>query len=818
MNNKKNKLSMAIVSALAITSIAMPVMAEETDAESGGLETITVTSQKRVERVSDIPVAVSVLSSDQIDSAFSSSFEGLQNLVPSVSFKKGTTSRNSAITVRGIGTISFSVAAEPSVSTVVDGVVLGRSGQAFTDLYDLERIEVLRGPQGTLFGKNASAGVVNITTKRPSGETGGMVEATLMQGNEYKIKGKLEGEINDSAAASIVVTKSGYDGNIYNVHNNENINGYDKQGFRAMLDLELSSDTKALFIFESAESNDDCCADIEGLPSGRNPNSEAAPNSNGIVDGVADFDLNQRQVDHDFESRTIDNTTAFSVQIDKELGDYTLTSITAYREWENTEFREGDFTSIAGDSTEPVTFDNTPPFQLHDVGPQTWRQFSQEVRIASPLGEAVDWQAGAFFWKMDSERNFTRDASCQNNGGVFNEALGRNVTGVDDNGNLQTSQFDAAISNYLTTTQGIDAPTETEVSDFISAEGLTCNANDIVSATAYMRTEFVNWALFGDGKYHVSDDFRLLFGARYTNDELSYSHRRENNDQYGRKGVGVREATLDTDFEGSTDNTNTSFKLGAQYDINDDSMVYTTWSQGYKGPGFNVFYNMSINDTRPIAEETNDAYEIGYKYASHNFVLNAAVFKTEIEGFQANNFDTSDGTTITRLTNAGNVSTQGIEADFVWQATENWTISGGFAKVDAEIDEFFCPIGEACTDRSGLEVPFAPDLKYSLATQYVSEFENMNVIYNASYVYTDDQVATLPSNTGDFSPAVRLPDYSMLNASVAFSFNDDKYRFTLIAKNLTDEQYFTSYSGDGFRYQVPRDADRHFGIQFRSNF
>lgn len=795
MNNKKNKLTLAIVSALAITSIAMPVVAEESK-EEGGLETITVTSQKRVERVSEVPVAVSVLSSDQIDSSFSSSFEGLQSLVPSVSFKKGSTSRNSAITIRGIGTISFSVAAEPSVSTVVDGVVLGRSGQAFTDLYDLERIEVLRGPQGTLFGKNASAGVVNITTKRPTGETGGMIEASLFQGNEYKLKGKLEGEISDTAAASIVFTKSGYDGNLYNVHTNENVNGYDKQGFRAMLDLELSSDTKALFIFESAESDDDCCADIEGLPSGRNPASEAAPNSNGVVNGVADLDLGQRLVDHDFESRTQDNTTAFSVQIDHELGDYSLTSITAYREWENIEHREGDFTSIAGDSTETVTFDNTPPFQLHDIGPQTWRQFSQELRIASPVGEALDWQAGAFFWKMDSERNFTRDASCQNNGG----------------------QFDTAISNYLTTTQGVASPTDLEVADFISSEGLTCGANDIVSATAYMKTEFVNWALFGDGKYHLSDDFRLLFGARYTNDEVSFTHNRINNDQYGRKGVGVREATLNTDFAGETDNTNTSLKLGAQYDINDDSMVYTTWAQGYKGPGFNVFYNMSANDIAPIAEETNDAYEIGYKYASHNFVFNAAIFKTEIEGFQANNFDVSDGTTTTRLTNAGNVSTQGIEADFTWQATDNLTITGGFAKVDAEIDEFFCPIGEACTDRSGLDVPFSPDLKYSLATTYVTELEGMDIIWNASYVYTDEQIATLPSNEGEFSPVALLPDYALLNASVAFSFDDDKYRISVIAKNLTDEQFFTSYSGDGFRYQVSRDADRHFGVQFRSNF
>ncbi|MFT6834136.1 MAG: iron complex outermembrane receptor protein, partial [Francisellaceae bacterium] len=244
----KSKLSLAILSALTLSSFTAPVFAEESK-DDKDLEKITVTAQKRTERLSEIPVAVSVISGDQIDSAFSSSFESLQSLSPSVSFKKGTTSRNSAVTVRGIGTISFSVAAEPSVSTVVDGVVLGRSGQAFTDLYDLERIEVLRGPQGTLFGKNASAGVVNITTKRPSGDTEGMLEATIFQGNEYRIKGKIQGQITDKAAGSFIATKSGYDGNLFNVYNNQQVNGYDKQGFRAMLDVETSSDSKMLFIF-----------------------------------------------------------------------------------------------------------------------------------------------------------------------------------------------------------------------------------------------------------------------------------------------------------------------------------------------------------------------------------------------------------------------------------------------------------------------------------------------------------------------------------------------------------------------------------------
>ena len=489
----------------------------------------------------DVPVAVTVLDTRAIEDTFSSSLEGIQRLAPSVNFRKGNTTRNSALTVRGIGTISFSTAAEPSVSTVVDGVVLGRSGQAFTQLYDLQQIEILRGPQGTLFGKNASAGVVNITTRRPGQERKGMIEGTAFDDNEYRTRVRYEGGLNDSVAASITVLDSQYEGNLTNVFTNQRVNGGDSEGFRFMLDAQASPDTDILMIFENMESDDDCCADIEGLPSGRNPASSAAPQSQGIVNGVADLDLDQRLVDHDLVTRTLDEHTAFSAQVDHRFGDYTLTSITAWRDWDNTEIREGDFTSIAGDSPEPVF---GVPFQLHDLGPQSWRQLSQEIRLASPTDGQLSWQVGAFYWDQESERSFTRDASCQNNAGQLNADIGfhlRNVVGVAD-------------------------PSQAQIDDFIAAQGITCNANDIVSATANFNTQLESLAVFGDGTFNLTDEVRLLFGARWTRDDVKFAHRRVNNDRFGRTGVGVRSARDETDFAGDTDETDFSGRLGLQYD------------------------------------------------------------------------------------------------------------------------------------------------------------------------------------------------------------------------------------------------------------
>lgn len=792
----KRILALAVTTTVGATSSAF---AQQKNNDLRQLEEIVVTAQKRSEIASDVPVALSVLGADHIEASYSNSIEGLQAMVPSVSFRKGNTTRNSALTVRGIGTISFSIAAEPSVSTVVDGVVLGRSGQAFSDLYDLERLEVLRGPQGTLFGKNASAGVVNMTTKRPTDEFSGTIETQLFQDNEYSLKTTLSGPLSDNARGSITLLKKEFDGYIDNVFYNEKTSGYDRTGMRGMLEVEASNDMSMLFIVEQYDANDDCCADLELLPSGRNPDSPAAPDSDGIVNGNADLDLAQRSIDHDFVTSTEDSTTAFSVQLNKSFGEYELTSITAYRAWDNTEYREGDFTSIAGDSTEPVF---GVPFQLHDVGPQEWRQTSQEVRLTSPLEEFNEFTVGAFYWNIQSERNFTRDASCQNNSGQLDEALTFYA-----NENLTGAELTTALADLTT---------------YADSLGVTCNANDIVSATAYMTTEFNNWAVFGDGRLNFSDTFRVLYGLRYTDDEIEYTHLRRNNDEFGRRGVGVRPATENTDFRGSTSETNLSGKLGAQLDFGDNSMGYITVAQGYKGPGFNVFYNFNVNgnDSLPIAEETSISYEAGYKYSAGSLQFNAAIFKTEISDFQANNFDDRDGTTITRLTNAGDVSTEGVEFDFTWMPINNLTLTGGIASITAEIDEFNCPDDDTvtCTTRSGARVPFAPELKYNLMADYVIPVNDMEIMLNASFTHTDEQISTLPNNDGSENPAAILPEYDIVNASVGFSFDEDKYRFTLIAKNLFDEEYVTTYSGDGFRYQVPRDAERYFGAAFRASF
>ncbi len=795
-----NLWKMSVASGALLGALTLPGYAQNAEqGEAAAAQTydqIVVTAQKREQNLQDVPIAVSVLDQSVIDNSFASNIEGLQTLVPSISFRKGSTSANSALSIRGIGTVSFSLAAEPAVSTVVDGVVLGRSGQAFTELYDIERIEVLRGPQGTLYGKNAQAGVVNIVTKTPGDSFEASIDQSYFEDNEWKLRGKIAGPLTDELSASLVLSRSSFDGNIKNVYNLEDVNGYDRTGMRGVLFFNpKDSDFDVKFIYEKTDADDNCCADLEVLPSGRNPASLAAPNSNGIVNGVADLDLDQRLVDHDLTTQSIDSNEAFSVEFNgTAFGGLGFTSITAYRDWENTEIREGDFTSIGGTSDQAVDFADVP-FKLHDIGTRNWQQVSQEFRLSSPDNDSpLFWQVGVYMLNLDVKADFTREASCQNNSGQNQAILDADAT-------------------------------------------LSCNANDLVSATGYFDNNFRNYALFGQAEYDVNNWLTAIIGGRYTTDDIEFNFVRRNNDPAGRQGVGVRPAApnsqfgqasggFDNRFTGETDNDNFSIKAGVRSDLaafyNSDAnlgSVYFTYAEGYKGPGFNTFYNMGTNDTLPIGAEESESYEVGYKYNSGNLLFNAALYSAEIDGFQANNFDNSTGVTITRLTNAGTVETEGVEVDLSWFPMDTLTLTASAAYNDATIKAFNCPVGESCTTRSGLDLFFSPDFNYSLGWEYEQPLAGGNaLIFSGSYSHVDEQNSLLPNNNGTFSANSLLPDYDMVDASIGMSFGNGAYRIALVGKNLLDESFVTTYSGDGFRYQIPREADRYFGISLRANF
>lgn len=769
-------MKVAILSgALATTSVlavGLAAVAPAVAQDTGTLEQVLVTAQKRTERLVDVPIALSAVSGESIEKANLNTLEAIQFRVPSLTFRKGTTTRNSALFLRGLGTISFSIAAEPSVSTVIDGVVMSRSGQAFVDLYDLERVEVLRGPQGTLYGKNASAGVVSITTARPTQELQARANLAWFDGGEFQGKASISGSITDTLRGRITGAFSSYDGNIRNLFNGNDVNGWSRQAVRGIFEWDASEAVMLTFIGDWGKGDDDCCADVTGAS--RSPVQDA-------ITGVVPMGDETREVNHDFVSRTQDETFGFSVQGDIQIGDGTVTTISAYRQWDNTEFREGDF--LPSLNTIPVRPSHVGTFFLHDIGPQEWEQYTQEIRYASPGGARFEYLIGGFYSLAKSERSFTRDASVN--------------CAVADGGTApppDATGFSPCIGEDIVTVFG--------------------------SARADMTTRLGNLSAFASGNFDITERLEFFGGVRITRDSVEYTWERFNLTNEV-TAFGVQNSTPLT--VGRTTNTSLSGRAGLKFIINDVTNVYASYARGYKGPAFNIFFNflagadpttpVNLIRQRPIEAETSDAFEIGLKsqLLDNRLQVNLAIFRADYHDYQANNFVSDLGVITTFLTNAGEVSTTGFELEFDALISDTFTMNGGVTYSDAQVDMF--NIVEGATAPSapdGSPLPLAPKWKASVfAEKFFSATDRYEIFVNTAVTYEGKRF----SNFGMGGP---LDSYALWDVSVGAADTDGRYRLAFVVKNILDTSYATLLV-DGFRFQIPRTADRFWGVTFTVN-
>ncbi len=761
----------ASVAAFALT--AVPAMAQQAAAEddSAAPGEIVVTAQKRSESLHSVPVAVSVLSGESLANSSRPSIESAAQMVPALNFLKSGTTLNQTIFLRGVGTATFSIAGEPSVSTVVDGVVYARSGEAFSDMVDIAQMEVLRGPQGTLFGKNASAGVLNITTQMPRHELGASAEASYYGRHEYRAKAMVNLPMGESLAGRFTGFYGEYDGNIRNLTTGTWVNGYKHWGARAQF---LYDPTDALKIYVAADyhkNNDDCCADI--IATG--PLTGAGVPTTNLAFGVLPTPLgaDTRAVTQNLVTSTKEEGWGVSLQADVAVGVNTLTSITAYRKWNNTEIRDGDWLDKAY-----VGFQ-----QLHDSGPQKSNTFTQELRLTSPAGEDLSWVAGAYFSRAYSERIFTRNDT------VCTAAAG-------------------APSGVL-----------------IPCGSVNANPSTFPTGTADFGSTFKNYALFGQATFKASDAMRFIAGIRYSHDELAVFHSRNTT----LAGPGIQPSfpvtatgtgAPATQFTASTKNDNVSGKVTLQGDFSRAVMGYVSYARGYKGPAYNVFYNLTATGTNVIAPETSDAFEAGLKNTllDGKMTLNVAAFYAKYHNFQANNPDLVAGVVVTRFTNAGEVSTRGVEMDLNWRPIDDFTITGGLAYTDAHVDAFKAAPGAAVTAivPAGTPLGYAPKWKGSLAMDYRIRTGGFADVFLGGQMNFQSKQLSLFAPDPVQRAFGTIPSYALVNLQAGIGSPDDKWKLTFQVRNLFDKAYpaaiINGGPGGSYRYQIPRDADRYFGV------
>ncbi|MET3715651.1 iron complex outermembrane receptor protein [Pseudomonas sp. PvP001] len=728
---KTSVLSQAVAAAIALG--AMPTFAAQGDEESVSLQAVTVTATRRAESLQKVPVAVSVVDGEQLERDNRNGVASIVQQVPSLNFRTGASNKDTSLFIRGVGTISTSPGVEPTVATVIDGVVYGRPGQATLDLLDLERIEVLRGPQGTLFGKNASAGVLNIVTKAPTEETHGYIDQSYYSGNESRTRFGIGGSlIPDTLKGSLTTLFGSYDGNVDNRANGHEVNGYNRKGVRGKLEFTPNDDLTLTLAADYMQSHDDA---PNGVVS-----KALTPAFAGALAPVS-ASGHSRDIASDYRSHVEDINKGLSAQLDWNLGDYTLTSITAWRGWDNTQWQDGDRLA-----TITSAFPGT-----EDKGDLSYDQYSQEVRLASPKGEFVEYVGGLFYMHGKDDETYRR-------------------TLVTPTGSQR------GVADYTTT------------SDSYSA--------------------------FGETTLNFTSRLRGIAGLRWTHDDLEYDHRRVSTSATTVSGIqpGTRSS-------GSVDEDGWSGRLGVQYDLSDDVMAYVTYSRGYKGPAYNVFFNMQPRDTDALKPETSNTWEAGIKASAwdNRLTSNLAVFHSEYDNYQANFFDTVANQVVTRLINAGSVSTEGVELDYALQATQNLKLSGALAYTRARIDQFSCPAGAAAScNVDGKTLPYSPDWKSYVRADYSIPLANgLDVELGTDYSWQSEVQYDISQN-----PDTKQGAYGIWNASIALADYTNGWRVALLGKNLADKSYSPMLaSGSGYIYRaVPRNDERYFGVQLRKDF
>jgi len=722
------------------------------------LQTVTVTATRRAESLQTVPVAVSVISGQALEDANRNTLGALATQVPSINFRTGASNKDTSLFVRGVGTISTSPGVEPTVATVIDGVVLARPGQATLDLLDIDRVEVLRGPQGTLFGKNASAGVVNIISRAPAASTERYIDFSHYgAGNENRLRGGISGELAPGWRGSFNALVGQFDGNVTNVANGEQVNGYDKRGARARLEYSTSPDLKLTLSADTLHS-------VDSIPTGVVTRTSLIAYPSGAVSSFPAFAAalgpvvasdDNRQINSNLKTEVRDHNSGVSGTVEARLGEHQLTSITAWRRWANSQVQDGDRLSAA--------VVGLP--QSHDHGEVDFEQLSQELRLASPRADgrnrSLDYVAGLYHLHSHNDETYRRDV-------------------------LRVLASGAQYADW----------------------GL-----------AQYGTRSNSTALFGEGRWHFSPTLRSIGGLRWTQDQLSFDHSRIRSTPDAVFAGAVPGVNAPVANSGGTRNTGVSGRVGPQWDISPELTSYATYSRGYKGPAFNVFFNMLDRDTLALAPETSNSVELGAKYQSADKRLrtNLAVFSTQYRNYQANFFDTVGGAVVTRLINAGQVSSQGIELDVAAKPVPQLTLNAALAHIRARIDRFNCPAGAAASCLvDGKPLPFSPDWKLAAGASWRQTLAQGYVLDLGTDLNWQSRVQYDISQFADTIQGA----YGIVNASATLSKPAQGWRVALVVKNLGDKSY-ASFLGRGGSYVnrwVPRDDQRTVGLNLHLDF
>lgn len=759
-------LTFALVAADATSAAAQEggssgvVVATEALASVVPLE-ILVTARRRTERAQDVPIALSVVSADSLQKTGSFTLGQIQQLVPSLqvfSFNP----RNTNINIRGLGSnvALTNDGLENGVGVYIDNVYYGRVGQSQFDLVDLDRVEVLRGPQGTLFGKNTTAGAINITSRLPSFQPEFSGEATLGDYGYHQVRGSVSGPLlGDVAAARLSIADTHRDGFIDNLTTGKKVHDYDNFTARGQLLVKPASTLDIRLIADFSRQRQHCCINLLTDYFGTYDNGTVVPNN--FVDRVTragytplPFTPFARKTDANSNFQANMYSYGFSGQVDWDLGNAALTSITAYRRWIWNPANDSDATAL------PVT---TVAQQKNRQ-----RQFSQELRLASTGERRLDYVVGLYyFWQI--------------------------VRGYGD------FEYGPAAGNWF---RPPSSPLPLA----------TWNAAlDGFHASSISTPETRSYAAFGQTVWHISDALSLTTGLRFT-------HEKKHGD-YEQLQTAGQDITLFPGAQGIRNNFNPAVAFSARrkddslsgtinlaYKVDRDILVYASYSRGSKSGGLNLT-TLPAGIDPTVKPEKVDAYEIGFKsnLLDRKLTLNAAAFWTEVRDYQTAITEQIPSTVNFRqyIANIGKVRSRGIEGDAIFSPSEWVSLSASATYVDAKYLDYPngpAPVesGQAIADLTGQTLSGVPKFTYTVGADVAQPvgsfgFGDLELYGHADYSHRSS-FFTAASNSR-FS---KVTGYGLLNARIGLRADDQRWDLSLWSKNLLDKNYFQTLSPQNF--------------------
>jgi iron complex outermembrane receptor protein len=786
LNNKMHLRAATCVAALLAATPALAQAGDQgsaptpaADSAAPGLADIVVTANRRSERLQDVPISVTAVTKDVLERQNVRDISDLTKLVPGLTINYGSQPGNFSINMRGIGTLSNGIAVESDVAVVIDDVPVGFQAAAFKDLIDVERIEALKGPQSTLFGKSAIAGVLNVTTQAPTSTWTGRATGLVTNDREWRLGGTISGPITDTLKMRLTVARDSYAGNVRNITNGTWLNG--SKGLTVTGKLQWDPSEKITVSLQPRFNQTDatcCVSPINSLSPGLFYQGIKQLPASSVLAGIPINDPANTKVRNDFRSGGDSSTYGATLRASYTLGDgqllpgASLTYIGSFDRYQMHDYQDIDGTDAPFLLYFPVAAPSGINSGARINGHFHARSITQELRLTSPAGQHLRYTFGLWYARNSLDRLLDRGPVLQ-------------------------------YIRYLATSHN------------------------------------ENYSFYTDLSYDLTRKITLNGGFRLNRQHVDYTF-----DNYT--------AAVPFHLQGGSLDDAITGKVGAQYHLTRDNMLYATFSTGYKGQAYDLVstFNAALAANGPVRPETAKNYEVGFKSSlfDHRLLFNTTLFWTDYKGFQTSvQSFLPDGTYLTFLNSIGKLRTRGVEVDMMAKPTNRLKLNASGAFDDAKIIDF--PFGpcyggqtaaQGCVpdprvsvnpgniqNLGGKRLNNAPRFKFNLGSEYDFPLGKPDLGGFITFAYRWQSQINFSLNQ---DPVTVQKPYGVFDASVGGTAGGGRYKLSVFVNNLFDKHYAVGLGNttsgfsapgvvaSGTNWQPARDSFRYVGVRLDMGF